>query len=220
MCGGGGEIAGDESLNAPRSYASVVRPERSRVRVARGPDLEIPKTTDFLILPCDNNREKYGTSRDTKEALVRAVKPSDFDLRVKRITLARNNGVRIEAHSVDLTKMKDSSELVKAGLKIEQEIKLNPRLIIHGVPHGLFAGEVESEIVALNLKEQDKSKVHLQVVYIFPPKSNRTTTNCIVECLTPDIRSLLLREKHVYINYSACSFSDHVRVLQCFKQKA
>lgn len=105
-------------------------------------------------------------------------------------------------------------ELTRAGLKVEQETKLNPRLLVRGVPCELSAGDIEAEIIALNLKNQVKPTV--KVVYIFPTKDNRRTTNCVIE-VSPDIRSLLLREKHIYINYSACSLSDHVRVLQCFK---
>lgn len=130
------------------------------------------------------------------------------------MTPARNNGVRIEAHSVDLLKMKDSSELSKMDLKIEQETKLNPRLIMHGVPCGLYVREVEDQIVALNVKKEDRSKE--KIIYMFPIKNNRATTSCIVE-VTPEIRNMLLKERHIYINYSVCSLSDHVRVLQCFK---
>lgn len=90
------------------------------MRVGRGSALEIPKTTNLLIVPRDEKAEKFCMSKDTREALVKAVKPSDFDLRVKKISSVRNNGIRIEAHSVNLSKMKDSSEFVRAGLRIEQ----------------------------------------------------------------------------------------------------
>lgn len=206
--------AGDSPSCAPRTFASVVGAGGPRVHVARGPSFEVPRTTNLLIVPMDDKSEKLCNSKDTRDALVSAVKPSDFDLRVKRISSARGNGVRIEAHSVNLTKMMDSKELARAGFRVERETKFNPRLIIHGVPCRLTTAEVESEIVALNLTNHDGAKV--KVLYRFPPKENRSTTSCIIE-VSPDVRNLLLKEKHIYINYSACRFSDHVRVLQCFK---
>lgn len=60
--------------DASRSYATVAESESFRVRIARGQSLEIPKTTDFFILPNEDNLAKYGTSKDTKEALIKAVR--------------------------------------------------------------------------------------------------------------------------------------------------
>jgi len=39
--------------------------------------------------------------------------------------------------------------------------------------------DLRSEIIALNLKDADTSKV--KIVYVFPPKENRKYTNCILE---------------------------------------
>ena len=78
----------------------------------------------------------------------------------------------------------------------------------------MTAGEVEKEIIALNLKSCNESDV--KVIYMFPNKNNRRTTSCVIE-VSSGIRNLLLKEKHIFIKYSACSFSDHIRVLQCFK---
>lgn len=87
--------------------------------------------------------------------------------------------------------------------------KLNPRLLVHRVSCELSAEDIESEIVALNLKDIAKSEV--KVIYIFPPRNNRRTTNCIIE-ISPNVRSRLLNEKHIFINYSAA----FPIMLECF----
>lgn len=87
--------------------------------------------------------------------------------------------------------------------------KLNPRLLVHGVSCELSADDIESEIVALNLKDIAKSEV--KVIYIFPPRNNRRITNCIIE-ISPNVRSRLLNEKHIFINYSAA----FPIMLECF----
>jgi len=73
--------------------------------------------------------------RYTKNALNRALKFSDYKLKIKSISAAKNNDIRIDAHSVNLLEIKDSQELEKAGLKLFQEDKTNLRLLIVSVRH-------------------------------------------------------------------------------------
>ncbi|XP_071646641.1 uncharacterized protein [Temnothorax longispinosus] len=55
--------------------------------------------------------------------------------------------------------MKDSQVLDRVGLKFEQEPKLNPRLLIRGVPRGMTGDKLRSEIVALNLRGVDTTEL-------------------------------------------------------------
>jgi len=176
------------------------------------PTLDIPKTTNLLILPKDS--VKFSNSQDTRNVFQKTLKPSDYDLKFKSIFAIKNKGIRVEAHSVDLPKIRDSRELEEAGLKLMQENKMHPRLIIHGVLCCMIKEDLRSEIVALNLKDADTSEV--KIVYVFPPKENRKFTNCILE-VPPNIRTILLKEKHAFVNFSACKISDYINVLQCFK---
>jgi len=61
---------------------------------AKGASLGVPKTTSFIVAPRDDSSGKFVTSR---EALLRVMKLSDFNLKVKILSSARNNDVRIEA---------------------------------------------------------------------------------------------------------------------------
>lgn len=65
----------------------------------------------------------------------------------------KNNGVRIEAHLVDLDKMKNSRVFEGASLRLEQKNKTNPRLLVHGVPCNMSRENIKSEIIALNLND-------------------------------------------------------------------
>jgi len=80
------------------------------------------------------NFVKFSNSRDTREVFQRALKSSNYNLKVKSISSVKNKGIRIEAHSMNLLKIKNSRELEEADLKLMQENKVYPRLIIHGVP--------------------------------------------------------------------------------------
>lgn len=68
-----------------RTYASVAGLHNSMVRVAKGSTLQTPNTTNFLIVPKDNAIDKFSSSQETKEVLQRVLKPSDYNLKVRRI---------------------------------------------------------------------------------------------------------------------------------------
>lgn len=93
-------------------------------------------------------------------------------------------------------------------------MKSNPRLIVHGVPTEMSAEEIRDELAAQNLSI-DAAR-DLKIVFIFTPKQNRNTTSCVLE-VSPAVRRNLLKCGRIYLRYAACSFSDHVRVVQCFK---
>ncbi|XP_050456456.1 uncharacterized protein LOC126854106 [Cataglyphis hispanica] len=197
-----------------KSYASVVGASGTEVRVSRGPTVEVSDTTSFLIVPSENKREKYVSSQVTKDTLCRVLKPADCGLKVRRISYARDNGVRIEAFSPDIKKIRAHPGLAEAGLTVREDRKLNPRLIVHGVTTDMSAKEIENELLAQNLSDVDAKDV--KIVYIFTPKQDKRTTSCILE-VTSAVRKILLECGRIYLRYSACSFADHVRIVQCYR---
>ncbi|KAL6421397.1 hypothetical protein ACFW04_011790 [Cataglyphis niger] len=167
------------------------------VYISQGPTVEVSDIISFLVVPSENKRDKYVSSQVIKDTLCRVLKPADCGLKVRRISYARDNGVRIEAISSDIEKIKAHSGLLKAGLR--GNMKLNPRLIIYGIP-------AEIDVVANDVK----------VLYIFSPKQDMHITSCILEVI-PAVRRTLLGCEQIYLRYSACSFSDHVRIMQCYR---
>ncbi|XP_020295237.1 uncharacterized protein LOC109860519 [Pseudomyrmex gracilis] len=204
----------DTGSGTPRSYASVTRASVSAIKIARGPAIPVKKSTNILVIPKKDTQEKFASSKETKETFKKIIKPVDFNLKVNRIMSTRNKGVRIEAFSGDIDKIKNSKELDKAGLEIKQFTKLRPRLILHDVPVDMSREDLKTELIALNLDRTIDTDV--DVIYIFPPKRNRAYVSCIIEVF-PAIRAKLLTGSHVYINYSTCRLEDYVRVLQCYK---
>lgn len=195
-------------------YASVASTSRTEVCVAGGPTVRLPGTSSIVISPDNEHIDKYTTSQETKEMLCKVFKPSNCGLRVKRISLAGNRDVRIEAFSPDIERIRAHQGLVKAGLKVEENPKVNPRLIVHGIPMDMTADDIKNELIAQNL-EQDDGK-NLKVVYKYPPKKNVRYTSCVLE-VTPAIRNVLLDGGRVFLRYAACNVADYIRVLQCYK---
>ncbi|RLU21146.1 hypothetical protein DMN91_005519 [Ooceraea biroi] len=190
----------DRIKSGARSFASVVKSSAAKVQLSRGPSISIPKTTSFLIVP-DGENSKCETSKDTLLEVQKVIKPSLVSLRVNRITTARNNGVRIEALDPDIDRIRNAPELSKAGFRVQMVDRLNPRIIVHGIPTNLSDEEVCEEVRELNLRNlQDPS---LKVVYTFPSK-NRRHTSCVIE-VSPEVRNELKKESRIFICYSACS---------------
>lgn len=120
------------------------------VRVSHGATYEVP-TTPFDIVPENNESTKCTSSQATRETVCGILKPSDYALKVNRIRNLKNNGIRIETVSPDLDKIKAHQNLARAGFKIVHRAKINPKLIIRGVPSHMSGEEIESGLIAQNL---------------------------------------------------------------------
>lgn len=206
---------GNNDVELPLSYASAVSSASvsSRVQVSHGPAVDVPNLSSFFIVP-ENEGGELTSSQATKDTLCRIFKPSDCALRVNRITPARGNGVRIEARSPDIAKIKAHPAIAKAGLQVLEQVKLNPRLIVYGIPIKMTADEIRDELVAQNLTNEYSA--HVKVVYTYPVRPKRSTTNCVLE-VSPQVRKMLLNGSRIYLRYSACRFADHIWIRQCFK---
>lgn len=197
-----------------KTYATVAGSSVTEVRVSRGPTVEIPDTASFLIVPKENMREKFHLSRATRETLCKVLRPADCAMKIKKLTNARDGGVRVEAYLPDIERVKVHGGLAEAGLKVRENIKANPRIIIHRIPTEMTTDEIKSELIAQNLDE-DLGR-GLKIVYVFKSKPDKRATSCVVELL-PAARRALMGCGRVYLRYAACSFADYIRVVQCYR---
>lgn len=204
---------GASSNNGP-TWSSVVNSPPHGIYMPRGPAVDVPVSTSFLVVPSSDSARSFASSQATKDMLQRVLKPADCGLKINSVRLARNNGLRIDASSPDIDRIKSHPAIIEAGLTVVENIKLNPRIIVHGIPADMSASEIQEEFKVQNLDGVSDSETRM--VYIFPRKSGRDYTSCIIE-VSPSERKLLLRNDRVFLRFSACRFSDHIRVLQCFK---
>ncbi|XP_020297471.1 uncharacterized protein LOC109862001 [Pseudomyrmex gracilis] len=211
------EGAGASVAGGSVSYASAVGSKpKPKVHVSRGPTVEVRASTSFLVVPQENKANDFPTSQATKDALCRVFKPSDCELRINNVSFVRKNCIRINAISPDLERLKRHQGLAEAGLKIVENTKTNPRLIVYGIPTDMSSEEIAKEISAQNLQGLNKTADVLKVVYIYPAKDNKRATSCVLE-VSPEVRNLFMARNRIYLRFNACKFADHVRVLQCYK---
>lgn len=104
------------------TYASVTASCSSRIRVAGGPTVEMPTSTSFLIVPDEDGFKKHTSSKATMETVCKVLKPSEHALRINKISLAHKNGIRIEANSPDMERVKSLPKLKDKGLKVIDKV--------------------------------------------------------------------------------------------------
>lgn len=126
----------------------------------------------------------------------------------------RNNGLRIQAIEPDIEKIKTNEALRSAGLKVVERNKYKPRLIIYGVPIVMTHDDIKNELILQNLCGIEEPDV--KVVYVYPRRDNKSTTNCVIET-SPKTRLALKRKDRIYLRFSACRYADHIRILQCYR---
>lgn len=194
----------------PRSYAYVAGSFGAEVHVSRGPTVELTDTTSFIVVPDYKHADKYASSQATMETLCKVFKPSDCRLRVNKISFASNNGVRIEAFSPDIERIKAHPGIATAGLVMQENLKINPKLIMHGIPADMSADEIMEELIAQNLNNDHGNE--LKVIYIFPLKQNKRSTSCVLE-VSPAIRNVLLGGRRIFLRYAVCTFANYIRIL-------
>lgn len=158
----------------------------SEGHIPRGPTASINKLTSLYITASSDVSSKFSSSQITREAVIKSVNPSEVDVKVDLVPKAKNNGIRIDAKEADLDKLRSLPPLQKLGVKVSAASKLNPPLIMHGVPAALSSQEVLSDIIKLNPPEMDNPDV--TVVYM--SHENRNTRACVME-VTAEIRSIL-----------------------------
>lgn len=161
--------------------------------VSHEPTVEVQASTSFLVMLQENKSSNFPMSQATRDVLYSAFKPADCGLRINSISFMRKNGIRIDAASPDLKRLKEHQGLAKAGLKIVENTKTNPRIIVYGVPAGMSTEEITKEIFAQNLQGLNKTGDTLRVVYVYPTRNDKHITSCVLE-VTPAVRNLVLIE--------------------------
>lgn len=182
------------------------------VKVPQGPEVTVKGGKTFVIMPKEEAKGRYTSSEITKKEAIRLIDPAAFNLRVDNVTRVPGNGIKVTASTVDLAKLKASTVLTEVGLVVCDNVKLNPRVAIHGVPV-----EMNREtMVASLIKDNKLTAVEcVKPIFQYNPANKRATT-WIVE-LAPEDRTKLQEQERVYLGWVSCRFNDHVRILQCFR---
>lgn len=214
---GGAPVLG--SMTPQRSYAGVVRTSEA---VQRGPPYAMGERNvgprergvhleTLEVMPSREEERKFPDSAATCRAVYAAVNPGELGIKVNRVIKGRSKTVRIVAEKEELEKIKPALE--SAGLTMRQSERLNPRLVVRDIPADTDKDQFVKELAQQNLKA--KSADNIKVVYWFPKKDARTSS--VVIEVPPEVRRELMERGRVYVGWSACRISDHLRIVQCYR---
>lgn len=184
-----------------------------KIALDRGKPIPISAGTRIIIGPSEDAKEEFTSASDTKERFLKSVDPVKLRLKTRRINFAANNSIVLETDSGDVDTLRNCPDLSNAGLEIKPEVKLNPRIIVHGIPVEYTKEEIAESIIELNLP--DFKQEDIKVISMYPQREKKHRS-CIVE-VTPECRKALEKSQSIYIKWLSCRFADHISVLQCFK---
>lgn len=221
------EVVTGSAVSNARSFSNVASasmPSSSRshannnninkVILNRGKPFNIHHSRRVTIGPCDSFKEKFATSKDTHDVVLRVLNPKQLKMNIKRVVYTGNSSIILKGDSLDAGIIGDQLSTARSGLEIKSNAVKNPRLIIHDVPIELNAKDVVDCVINQNLSDYKQDTI--KAVYMFPLRENKKSRSCVIE-VAPEYRKSLMSKGRVYINWRSCRIADHVSILQCFK---
>lgn len=196
-----------------QSYAIATRNTTAasrKILLDQGKPIPIIRAKRVTVAPREDTSAKFPDSQATRTALYGAVDPVALQLRVKRVILSReSSSVVVEGDSLE--SLLNCKALSDVGLKVSSDTKMDPRVIIHGVPVEYDKNDIE-KFISQNFPSISPDR--FKVVYIYPAgtKKNRS---CVVQ-MDSECREILFRHDRVSIGWQLCRFADHISILQCF----
>lgn len=166
--------------------------------------------------------DKLKTSDETKSLVQKIICPEQMKLQVRGLRKTKNGGVIISTETKeDIEKLRQSVQISKSGLTVDEPYKRKPRVVIVGVPSSMKEEEVFTCLYNQNLAEklQDCSLETFLTSIKLSHKSGKKdsdTCNYIVE-VSAVIRKALILKDRVFVNWSSCPVRDFTLVTRCYK---
>lgn len=166
--------------------------------------------------------DKLKTSDETKSLVQTIIRPEQMKLHVRGLRKTKNGGVIISTESKDdIEKLRQSVQLTKSGLTVDEPHRRKPRVVIIGVPTSMQEKEVFTCLYHQNLTEklQDCSLDMFLTSIKLSHKSGKKdaeTCNYVVE-VSAVIRKALMSNDRVFVNWSSCPVRDFTLVTRCYK---
>ncbi|KAF6197302.1 hypothetical protein GE061_020340 [Apolygus lucorum] len=194
----------------PKDISQVRADIRARIRQRGGPTPARDSRAIVITGTADGE--------DVMKKLSAGVNPKDLGLEIASSRSIRGGGVVIEVKgSVDLKNLMENEKVKDMGLTIKEAPSKRPRILIHGVPSSLEAGELEKEFWEDNCQDiGDADKADgFKPIHKAGPKS-QSETKWVVQ-VSQAVRRVLIQEGRVRLGWLVCRVVDHISVSRCYK---
>lgn len=205
-------VTAEQSGATRRLYAEAVRASDMAMHPNERSDVPSHPLETIEVAPAKENESKFRDSVATRDAMYAAINPRELGIKINRVIPGRNKSVRVVARKDELDKV--MTVLDKVGLESKRFDKMNPRLMVKDIPGDMAKDNFLGALVQQNLKGRNQNEIKL--IYWSHGKDRIRATNAVIE-VPPEIRTEILNQGRIYIGWSACRVSDHLRVVQCFR---
>lgn len=183
-----------------------------------------PPLPCVIAYPSTPRKDELTTSSATKNALMKAIQPSD-GFQIVGVKKAAKSGVVLRVaneHQLNKINSMGSMEAIKkAGLRLEKPKGRNPRILVKDIPGSMEDLQFLKALFNQNIKDE------ISVTELDFIKSTRIVRRRTLELynkkwlgleVTPQIRNHLMTTKEkLYIDWTTCRFIDDLEVVRCVK---
>lgn len=178
-----------------------------------------PPVPCIVAYPTEERSTEYGSSSATKQALMKAIKPSDDGFQIVGVKKTAKSGVVLRVSNIkQLEKLQSVEAIKQAGLRLEKPKGRKPRIIIKDIPSSmeddafLTALYRQNILDELSIKEDDFIK-STRIVRRRNVNNGRKWLGLELEA---EVRNHLISSKEkLFIGWARCRFDDDVEVVKC-----
>lgn len=206
------------------------KPVASQDTYASRVGLKLPKLAPVVEtrtpLPCvvayptEERSADFKSSSATKEALMKAIKPSD-GFQIVGIKKTAKAGVVLRVTNDKQIKKLESVEGIKsAGLRLEKPQGRKPRILIKDVPGSIDDNAFLNYLYSQNVKDEYKISQEdfiksTKIVRRRPMNNGRKWVGIEID---PNIRKHFINTKEkIFIDWANCRFIDDIEIVRCLK---
>ncbi|CAB3222454.1 unnamed protein product [Arctia plantaginis] len=172
-----------------------------------------------IAYPTTERLADYATSSATKQALMKAIKPSDEGFQIVGVKKTSKAGVVLRvANERQLKKLESVDAIKSAGLRLEKPKGRKPRIIVKDVPGSMEDRAFLTALYRQNIKDELKLSENdfIKSTKIVRHRKLENGRQWIGLELEAAVRKHLANTKDkLYIDWATCRFIDDIEVVRC-----
>ncbi|XP_028163497.1 uncharacterized protein LOC114355040 [Ostrinia furnacalis] len=174
-----------------------------------------------VAYPTSERSAEFGSSSATKQALMKAINPTDDGFQIVGLKKTANAGVVLRVTNENqIKKLQSVAGIKSAGLRLEKPKGRRPRILVKDVPATLEDAAFMSALYRQNIKDEmsiseDNFIKSTKIVRRRVLNNGRKWIGLELE---PEIRKHLINTKEkIFIDWATCRFNDDVEIVRCMK---
>ena len=206
-----------KEISAKNSYADALRIPTQKMGIEKVQPKIQPKEHVVIVKPRPaENLNENESRRKIRESLKHVSNKND--VQVKKTVDIRGGAVLLVLNTI-----KDKQQIINNKVLQKHHIlgetkKKNPKVIIYDIPSDINQEEIANTVFRKNEKQFSMGKeefiTNFKPAFKVGPR-NKDTVHWVVEC-EPKMRRLLINQKKVFLDLTACNVRDYVVAPRCY----